>query len=236
MSKDVTPTANPFDRLDPQATALLVIDMQRYFVHQEYPFGKWVLQVDPVESAAYFERVNHIVIPNIQLLLKRFRSLEAQVAYTEFGSLRQDGRDMPGWARRHNEVAQQVLGSSVYPPFDHHSCRVDESVAPQVGEIVSQKSTSGPVNSTRLDQTLRVLGIDTVVVAGLVTDVCVAQTTREFGDRDFNAIVVEDACTTLGEDIHRAALQTIGRSFGTVLSTHQVLELLGCDTARDRNP
>jgi len=76
-----------------------------------------------------------------------------------------------------------------------------------------------------------VLGIETVVVAGLVTDVCVAQTTREFGDRDFNAIVVEDACTTLGEDLHRAALETIGRSFGTVLSTEQVLDLLQRDTA-----
>jgi nicotinamidase-related amidase len=143
---------------------------------------------------------------------------------------------MPGWARRNNELAERVLGSSVYPPFDHPSCRVDESVAPQTGEIVIQKSTSGPVNSTKLDQTLRVLGIDTVVVAGLVTDVCVAQTTREFGDRDFDAIVVEDACTTLGEDLHRAALETIGRSFGTVLSTDQVLALLQRDTAHDRDP
>ncbi len=236
MPKQEAVSANPFDRLDPHSTALLVIDMQRYFIHQEYPFGKWILQVDPEEADAYFERVKHVVIPNIQRLLKCFRLVEAQVVYTEFGSLRQDGRDMPGWARRHNELAEQVLGSPVYPPFDHPSCRVDESVAPQAGEMVIQKSTSGPVNSTKLDQTLRVLGIDTVVVAGLVTDVCVAQTTREFGDRDFDAIVVEDACTTLGEDVHRATLQTIGRSFGTVLSADQILELLGRETARDRNP
>ena len=68
--------------------------------------------------------------------------------------------------------------------------------------------------------------VDTVVVPGVVTDVCVAQTTREFGDRDFNAIVVADACATLDEDLHRATLDTIGRTFGTVLSTDQVLEIL----------
>ena len=220
-------TTSPFDRLDRQRTALLVIDMQRYFVRPEYPFGKWIQQVDPAGSSAYFERVKNVVVPSIRRLQERFRSLGAQIAYTEFGSLRQDGRDMPGWARRHNALGQRVFGSAVYPPFDHPSCRVDESVAPEAGESVFQKSTSGPVNSTKLDQMLRVLGVDTVVVTGVVTDVCVAQTTREFGDRDFNAIVVADACATLDEDIHRATLDTIGRTFGAVLSTDQVLEILG---------
>ena len=128
--------------------------------------------------------------------------------------------------RRYNALGQHSFGSAVYPPFDHPSRRVDASVAPQAGELVVQKSTSGPVNSTKLDQTLRVLGIDTVVVTGVVTDVCVAQTTRELGDRDFNAIAVADACAALDEDSHRAALDTIGRTFGTVLSTDQVLEIL----------
>lgn len=219
-------TASPFDRLNPKRTALLVIDMQRYFVRPEYPFGKWIQQIDPSRSAAYFQRVENVVIPSIRRLQARFRALGAQIAYTEFGSLRQDGRDMPGWARRHNALGRQAVGSAVYPPFDHPSCRIDESVAPQADELVVQKSTSGPLNSTKLDQTLRVLGIDTVVVTGLVTDVCVAQTTREFGDRDFDAIVVADACATLDQEIHKAALDTIGRTFGTVLSTDQVLDLL----------
>ena len=219
-------TASPFDRLSPERTALLVIDMQRYFVHPEYPFGKWIQQVDPSGSNAYFERVKHIVVPSIQRLQERFRSLDAQIAYTEFGSLRQDGRDMPGWARRHNALGHQAFGSAVYPPFDHPSCRIDESVAPQADELVVQKTTSGPVNSTKLDQTLRVLGIDTVVVTGVVTDVCVAQTTREFGDRDFDSIVVADACAALDQNVHKAALDTIGKIFGTVLSADQVLGLL----------
>ncbi len=219
-------TVSPFDDLDPERTALLVVDMQRYFVRAEYTFGKWIQQVDPSGSTAYFERVSQLVVPSIQRLQERFRSLGCKIAYTEFGSARRDGRDMPGWARRHNALGHESLGAAVYPPFDDPSCRIDESVAPQVEELVVQKSTSGPVNSTKLDQTLRVLGVDTVVVTGLVTDVCVAQTTREFGDRDFDAIVVADACTTFDLDIHRAALETIGRTFGTVLSTDQVLDLL----------
>jgi len=213
------------NRLDPRTTALFVIDMQRYFVRPEYPFGKVIQQVDPTGSSVYFDLVKHVVVPNIQRLQGRFRSLHAQIAYTEFGSLRQDGRDMPGWARRHNAFGHQAIGAAVYPPFDHPSCRVDESVAPQAGELVVQKSTSGPLNSTKLDQTMRVPGIDTIVVSGVVTDVCVAQTAREFGYRDFNTIVVADACATLDQDTHRTTLDTIGRTFGTVLSTDGVLDL-----------
>jgi len=43
-------SASPFDRLDPQRTALLVIDMQRYFVRREYPFGKWIQQLAVVNE------------------------------------------------------------------------------------------------------------------------------------------------------------------------------------------
>jgi nicotinamidase-related amidase len=216
--------ASPFDRLDPERTALLVIDMQQYFVRPEYPLGKWIQQFNPTGSSTYFNRVQKVVIPSIQRLQERFRSLGAQIVYTEFGSLRQDGRDMPGWVRRLNDLGQQTIGAAIFPSFAHSSCRVDESIAPHIGEAVVQKSTSGPVNSTKLDQMLRILGIDTVVVTGVLTDVCVAQTTREFADRDFNAILVADACATLDEEIHQATLQTIGMTFGMVLFTDQVLE------------
>ena len=217
---------SPIGSLNPRRTALLIVDMQRYFVTPGHAFGTWVHQADPEGARAYFERVDDIVVPNIQRLQQSFRDADAQIAYTEFGSAREDGRDMPGWARRHNALGHELLGEAVYPPFAHDSCRVEDRIAPQQGEWVVQKTTSGPVNSTKLDQTLRVLGIDTVVVTGVVTDVCVAQTTRELGDRDFEAIVVEDACATLDPDVHRAALGTIGMTFGTVLSTDQVLSLL----------
>ena len=45
-------------------------------------------------------------------------------------------------------------------------------------------------------------------------------------DRGFTAIVVEDACTTLSEEMHQAALQCFNIAFGRVRSTPQVLELL----------
>lgn len=203
-------------------TALIVVDVQRYFVHPEYPFGKWVAGIVPGGIDAYYLRVRELVIPNIQRLLERARQRGIFIVFTEVGSLQPDGADLPGWMRRHNAMS----GAAVYPQFSDPSCRVDDSLSPRPGELIIQKTTSGPLNSTKLDQTLRVLGIDTVIVAGVVTDVCVAQTAREFGDRDFNAIVVEDACASMDETRHKVALETIAITFGFVELTEQVLARL----------
>jgi biuret amidohydrolase len=221
MSRLENPNASS-DKLATHHTALLVIDVQRYFVHPEYPFGKWVAGITPGGIDAYYQRVRDLVIPNIQRLLEGARQRGLFIVFTEAGSLRPDGADLPGWMRRHIAMS----GAAVYPPFSDPSCRVDDSVAPRPGELILQKTTSGPLNSTKLDQTLRVLGIDTVIVTGVVTDVCVAQTAREFGDRDFNAIVVEDACASTDDARHKAALETIAITFGFVESTEQVLARL----------
>ena len=221
MSLQENPVAT-VNRLVPDRTALLVIDVQRYFVHPEYPLGKWVTEWDADGANAYFNRVRNLVIPNIQRLLERARQLGLFIVFTEVGSLRPDGADLPGWMRRHIAAS----GAAVYPPFSDPSCRVDDSISPRPGELILQKTTSGPLGSTKLDQTLRVLRIDTVVVAGLVTEVCVAQTAREFGDRDFDAIVVDDACASMDDTRHRAALDTIAITFGFVASTEDVLARL----------
>lgn len=220
------PLAAPIGKLDPRRTALLVIDLQRYFVHPDHPFGRLIATITPEGSNYYLKRVDELVIPNTQRLLQAFRARGAQVVFTEFGSAFPDGRDMAGWARRGNDLGRETIGSPIYPTFDDDSCRVDDSVAPEPGDLVVQKTTSGPLNSTHLDNTLRVLGIDTVVVVGVVTDVCVAQTTREFGDRDFDAIIVADACAAFDEQRHDATLATIADTFGFVASTDQVLQTL----------
>ncbi|TFH25190.1 MAG: cysteine hydrolase [Myxococcales bacterium] len=223
-----SPAAAVHAPLDPATTALLVIDMQRYFVRPDCGLGRLLGQLDPVETKRYIRQVRDVVIPNIQKLLEAFRAHGSTVAFTEFGSYSADGRDMPLWARNHNALGRQVVAEAVYPPFDDASCRVDESLEPLPTEIVVRKNTSGPCNSTKLDHVLRVSGIESVVVAGVATDVCVAQTTREFGDRDFRAIVVEDAAATpISDQTHASALETIGRTFGEVITTDTVVGLLG---------
>ena len=213
---------DPFLRIDPATSALIVIDMQQYFIEPGHAFGRFMTGLNEASVRAFGDRVGRLVVPNIQRLQRAFRAAKGHVFYTQMGSFRADRRDMPGWARRHNRVGEAVVGEPLFPTFDEPSCRLDTRLAPRADEQVIRKTTSGLLASTRTDQMLTVLGIRTVVVCGVLTDVCVAQAARELGDRDFNALVVEDACAALDERVHRASLDTIAMTFGQVGPTSQV--------------
>ncbi len=219
--KDQAPLA-----LDPLKTALLVIDVQRYFVHPDYPFAQVFEKLVPGSMAGYFERVHKSVLPNLRRLLNAFRAQRLPIFFTATGCCLADGRDLARWLKEFDQLGLAVLGKRIWPLKDDPSWQIDSSVAPQPGEMVLNKTSSGPLNSTRLDQTLHNLGIESLVVTGLTTDVCVTQTARETADRGFQVIVVEDACTTLSEEMHRGALLCFGIAFGRVRKTGEVLELL----------
>lgn len=175
--------------LEPDRTALIVIDVQRYFV-------------------------------------ERCRTLELPVYYAGFGSLRADGRDLPQWARQANGVSERAVGAPMYPPANDPTWQIYDGVAPTSGEQVVAKTTSGALCSTNLGQTLRILGRDSVVVAGVTTDVCVAQTARELADQGFAVVVPEDACAAVSDHLHRASLETFALVFGRVSDTRSVREAL----------
>lgn len=212
--------------LDPTHTALLVIDVQRYFVHPGYPFSRVLDSLAAGVTAGYFSRVKSRVLPNVQLLQQAFRAVNAPIFYTATGTALGDGRDLPGWLRTFDQLGLMLVGSRVWPPTDDESWRVDESVAPRSGEPVLLKGSSGPFISTGLEAALRHLGLTTVVVAGLTTDVCVTQTAREASDRGFTVVVAEDACTTLSEEMHHGALAVFGLAFGSVRCTSEVVGAL----------
>ncbi|HET7599624.1 MAG TPA: isochorismatase family protein, partial [Gemmatimonadales bacterium] len=69
-------------------------------------------------------------------------------------------------------------------------------------------------------------GVESVVVSGVSSDVCVATTAREAADRGFKTVVVSDACTTLSDAMHRASLETFNIAFGWVRSADEVVGLL----------
>jgi nicotinamidase-related amidase len=212
--------------LDPGKVALLVIDVQRYFVSPDYPFAQAFERLVPGATDGYFQRVNSTVLPNIKRLQAHFRSQQSPIIYTGTGTCTGDGRDLAQWLKDFDQLGLAVLGERIWPAINDPSWQIDDAVAPLPGELVLSKTSSGPLNSTKLDQTLHNLGIESLIVTGLTTDVCVSQTARETADRGFQVIVAEDACTTLSEEMHRSALQCFQIAFGRVKKTDEVLGLL----------
>lgn len=211
--------------LDPLKSALIIVDVQRWFTRPEYPMWQVVEKLVSGMSAGYFERVQSRVLGNIQRLQQAFRTRGLPVIFLVTGCRLPDGRDLPEWLRGFDQLGLGLIGERVNPPVNDPSWQVDDSVAPLPGEIVLNKTSSGALSSTKLDQTLHNLGINSLVVCGLTTAICVNQTARETADRGFRVVIAEDACTEMSEEMHQAALLAFSWVFGRVRSTEEIVKL-----------
>jgi nicotinamidase-related amidase len=209
--------------MDSLRSALVVVDMQHYFVESQSPLLTLVEHVNPGAVTPYVQRVAVTVVPAIQKLLHAFRSGEQPVFYTQFGSRTADGSDLPLWARRINELGLATIGKLVYPEFDDESAAIIPALSPEKGEVVLRKTTAGTLSSTDLDAQLSELGLDKAIVCGVNTDVCVGQTARELSDRGYDVVMVEDGCATLAPDAHQTTLETFGVVFGRSMSADDIV-------------
>ena len=94
-------------------------------------------------------------------------------------------------------------------------------------ELVLDKNTGSAFNSTGIDFHLRNMGVTTLAVTGIATDMCVMVTSLDAADRGWNVFIVSDACTTVDNGSHEAALLNFRRVFGKTPQTREIVELLG---------
>ena len=217
----------PAFEVDWQRAALVLVDMQNYGCNPEAGLGPMLTARHPEIARYYLTRVTETVVPNARRLLEAFRAAGHAVVYTRHGPLLADGSDMAARRRRRDADALATTGSPALwhrGTFEHE---VVDELRPEAGELVIDKNTSSALNSTGIEGLLRNMGIETVVLTGMATDMCVETTARDAADRGLNVIVVEDATATFFEHHHRAALSGFARVFGQVWDTARVLEELG---------
>ena len=93
------------------------------------------------------------------------------------------------------------------------------------GRVPPGTERSGFANTT-LDTILRNLGVNTCVMAGVTTCVCVSTTIREGVEYNYRMIVVSDAVAEIHRDTHEAELNTMARIFADVKSSDEVIKML----------
>jgi ureidoacrylate peracid hydrolase len=102
---------------------------------------------------------------------------------------------------------------------------IDE-LKPQDGEHLVMKKGFGGFSNTPLNTVLRNLGVNTCVVAGVTTCVCVSTTVRGGAEYNYRMILVGDAVAEVDRETHEAELRTMGRIFADVRTTNEVIEML----------
>ena len=208
-------------------SALVVIDMQNYCISPESDLARSMKRQNPVLFEQYSDRVSK-VIDNIEMLLEAFRSRSRPVVFTRHGSLLPDGSDLIPRRRSRESVARGASGGE----SGHMAVVGDEGheIIPRLrsrpSELVLDKNTGSAFNSTGIDFHLRNMGVTTLVVTGIATDMCVMVTSLDAADRGWNVFIVSDACTTVDNGSHEAALLNFRRVFGKTPPTREILGLL----------
>jgi biuret amidohydrolase len=216
----------PDFEVDWERAALVVIDLQNYGCNPEAGLMPMVSERYPEIARYYVPRVTETAVPNARRLLDGFRAARRPVVFTRHGPLLADGSDMIARRRRRDLESLAKTGTPALwsrGTFEHE---LISSLAPATGELVIDKNTSSAFNSTGIESLLRNMEIDTLVLAGMATDMCVETTARDAADRGFNVIVAEDATATFFEHHHRAALSGFARVFGQVWDSARVLAAL----------
>jgi nicotinamidase-related amidase len=97
---------------------------------------------------------------------------------------------------------------------------------PEPGEPVLDKPGKGAFYQTDLQLMLQNRSIDTLLVCGVTTEVCVHTTVREASDRGYRCVVIGDACGSYFPEFHDVALRMIkaqGGIFGWVSDSRRVV-------------
>jgi nicotinamidase-related amidase len=85
---------------------------------------------------------------------------------------------------------------------DAAATQIDARLEPESGDITVRKTRVGAFSTTDLDEQLRARAVTTLVLAGLSTSGVVLSTVREAMDRDYRIVVLQDACADGDSDTH----------------------------------
>ena len=179
--------------LDPESTAVVIVDMQNGFCH---PDGS--LYAPGSEDA----------IENCVQLVDRAREAGASVVYTRDVHPPEQFDD----AHYYDEFerwGEHVLEGS-------WEADLVQELDVREEDLVVVKHTYDAFHETQLEGWLDAHGVDNLVFGGTLANVCVLHTAGSAGLRDYRPLLVEDAIGFIEEDDREYALDHAGWLFGEV--------------------
>jgi ureidoacrylate peracid hydrolase len=216
--------------LDPQRTALLVVDMQNDFGAKGGMFDRAGIDISQIQKA----------VASTARVVAAARKAGMKVIYLKMGfrpDLSDAGpRDSPTWFKH----AVMHFGEPVRAPEgaegrilirDTWNTEVVSELRPQPDDVVVWKTRYSGFYETELDSVLKRLNAKFLIVTGCTTSVCVESTIRDATFRDYSPVLLED-CTAepIGRDLptsnHEASLLVIQALFGWVSRSDHFLKAL----------
>jgi ureidoacrylate peracid hydrolase len=177
----------------PEHAALLVIDQQNDFTHPDGYYAKFGLDLSMVQA----------ITDPINQLTAAARSAGMMVIWSQNVIKQGFVSDSPVWLGAHAKMGLEHLDQKDFYTMEgtwgaeiFDQCEVAE------GDVVLPKLRSTVFHNTPLEALLRAHGIETLIIAGQVTEGCVDNTIRGARDRDFYTPLVADAVASTSLERH----------------------------------
>ncbi len=135
------------------------------------------------------------LVPKIRKLLEHARNHHVPVIYACDSHLPQVDRELEAWG------PHALKGS--------WGAQVVEELAPKKGDFIVEKRRYSAFYSTDLELLLRELNVDTLILVGVATDICVQHTAADAFYRGFKLIVVDDCTKALSDEKHVKGIEVM---------------------------
>ncbi|TFF96953.1 cysteine hydrolase [Candidatus Thorarchaeota archaeon] len=184
-------------KIDPKKTSLIVVDMLNDFVRDD---GALVV---PGAKA---------LVSNQKKLLEAARDAEMMIVYLT-DNHEPDDDEFEKWP------PHAVVGT--------WGAKIIDELEPRDGSHVVPKRRYSGFFGTDLDLRLREAGVGSIVLVGVLTDICVMYTSADASARTYDVVVVTDATDSTSRDAHEFALGHMKEVHGSTLATtKQVLDAI----------
>jgi ureidoacrylate peracid hydrolase len=199
--------------------ALLVIDMQNGFCA---PGGSYEEYGSSIGANL---RAYRKIVPNVARVIATCREVKIPVFYTE--QVREaSGIDL--YTRLHRIIPNRRaeflrIPACVRGTWDAEI--IDELRPVEVDHIVVKRRDSS-FQDTELDLWLRSAYVDTLIITGVDTGICVDNTLMDGFNLGYDIILVEDATASSWKGIAKATVMKVKGSYGWVLTTDKLVEML----------
>jgi nicotinamidase-related amidase len=205
-------TIDPFHpanwTLAPGATALVVIDAQNDFLHPEGCYARRGVDISHMRRS---------IAPTVQLV-EAARRCNVPIVWTRHGF--RDQRDAGLFMHLRPFLQEEGLRIGTW------GYEVTDEVGARDTDWYVDKNRLSAFYCTNLELILRALSAETVLFAGVLTNQCVAATSKDANFRDLKPIVVEEATGTTLPHLHEPALEMVRVGWGAVRTLEQTLDEL----------
>jgi ureidoacrylate peracid hydrolase len=201
------------EKVDPKHTAVILVDIQNDFCHEDSPLAALGMDMRAAQAAA--ERTNDLIA-----VAREAGALCVFVQYVEAPYTRSEMQD---------ELRERMRG--VESADDFWICQVGSwgaefyEVSPRAGEPIVVKTRYSAFIDTNLDRILRSSGIKTLIMTGVATNVCVESTARDGYQRDYYVVFLDDCTACYNPERHESTLANMGEVFGVVASAADVMAI-----------